>query len=63
MQCNCALYSMGTMDLFPKGKVAGRVINLRISADVPVLPLYPSCHTECQLYPYVFIVLIFIIIK
>jgi len=63
MQCNCASYSVGTMGLFPTGKVAGWVINIRISADVPVLPLYPSWQAECQLYPYVFIVLILIMIK
>lgn len=62
MQCNCASYSVGTMGLFPKGKLAGCVINLRMSPDVPVLPLYPW-HSECQLYPYVFFVLILIMIK
>ena len=46
MQCNCASYSVGTMGLFPKGKVAGWVINIRISADVPVLPLYRAWHAQ-----------------
>jgi hypothetical protein len=49
MQCNCASYSVGTMGLFPKGKVSGWVINIRISADVPVLPLYPSWHAVTTL--------------
>jgi hypothetical protein len=46
MQCSCASYSVGTMGLFPKGKVAGWVINIGISADIPVLPLYPSWHAQ-----------------
>jgi len=46
MQYNCASYAVGAMGMFPKGKVAGWVIHIRISANVPVLPLYPFWHAQ-----------------